>query len=93
MELARSDGFFLGAMVWNYGLIVFGVLPVFVGLFATGLIGGTVFAVLCLTAGLLLPMVLYPWAWSLWLMTYFLALPHELPGNEDDGHQDGSEAS
>ena len=93
MELARKDGFFLGAMVWNYGLIVFGVLPVFVGLYAAGLIGGTVLAVLCLTAGLFLPIVLYPWAWSLWLMTYFLALPNELPGNGEDGRQDGRDAS
>jgi ABC-type glycerol-3-phosphate transport system permease component len=93
MELSRTDGFFLGAMVWNYGLIVFGCLPLLVGLYVLGLISGTVLGVLCLAASLILPMVIYPWAWSLWLMTYFLALPQELPGNEVDGHQDGTDAS
>lgn len=82
MELSRGDGFFLGAMVWNYGLIVFGCLPCFVLLYVLGLIGGTVLGVLSVAAGLFLPVALYPWAWSLWFMTYYLALPNELPANE-----------
>ena len=91
LELARGDGFFLGAMVWNYGLIVFGCLPILVGLFFVGWINGTVLAVLSLSADLLLPVVLYPWAWSLWLMTYFLALPNELPANAEADTEAGAE--
>jgi hypothetical protein len=91
LELARGDGFFLGAMVWNYGLIVFGCLPILVGLFFVGWINGTVLAVLSLSAGLLLPVVLCPWAWSLWLMTYFLALPDELPANAEADTEAGAE--
>ena len=33
MVLRRREGFFLGAMVWNYGLTAFGLLAFAVGLF------------------------------------------------------------
>lgn len=81
MKMARSDGFFLGAMVWNYGLTVFGCFPLLFALFFAGAYGTTVLALLCLGVGLLVPALIYPWAWSLWLMTYYLVLPHELPAN------------
>jgi len=81
MKLARSDGFFLGATVWNYGLTAFGCFPVLVAGFVLGLYSLTTLTVLGGGAALLLPALIYPWSWSLWLMTYYLALPHELPAN------------
>lgn len=85
LKLARSDGFFLGAMVWNYGLTVFGCFPVLFALYFLGLFSETMLAVLCVTVGLLVPPLIYQFAWSLWLMTYYWALPHELPANECEG--------
>jgi len=81
MKLARSDGFFLGAMVWNYGLTAFGCLPLLLAGFVAGFYSLTALLLLGLGAAMLIPALLYPWAWSLWLMTYYLALPHELPAN------------
>jgi len=82
LKLARSDGFFLGAMVWNYGLTVFGCFPVLFALYFAGLIAPMTLALLGIGVGVIVPAIIYPFAWSLWLMTYYLALPHELPCNE-----------
>ncbi|WP_269540564.1 hypothetical protein [Cerasicoccus fimbriatus] len=81
MKMARSDGFFLGAVVWNYGLTVFGCLPLLLALYAAGVISLTTLGLIGATVGVVVPAVIYPWAWSLWLMTYYWALPHELPAN------------
>lgn len=81
LKLARSDGFFLGAMVWNYGLTVFGGFPVLFAFYFAGLYPPMTLALLCILLGILMPIVIYPWAWSLWLMTYYFVLPHELPAN------------
>lgn len=81
MKMARSDGFFLGAVVWNYGLTVFGCLPLLLALYAAGVISLATLGLIGATVGVVVPAVIYPWAWSLWLMTYYWALPHELPAN------------
>ncbi|WP_309385921.1 hypothetical protein [Cerasicoccus frondis] len=81
LKLSRSDGFFLGAVVWNYGLTVFGCLPPLFILHVLGVISLTTLGVLGVIIGIVVPPVIYPWAWSLWLMTYYWALPHELPAN------------
>ncbi|MEO0794073.1 MAG: hypothetical protein AAFX93_02870 [Verrucomicrobiota bacterium] len=84
MKLARSEGFFLGAMVWNYGLTVFGFFPLFFTLFFLEIISASTLAFLCAATALVVPPLIYPYAWSLWLMTYYVVLPHELPANETD---------
>ncbi len=84
LKLSRSDGFFLGAMVWNYGLTVFGVLAPLVLLGALGMLSLEVVVAGCFLAGLLVPILCYRLAWSLWLMCYYWALPHELPSNAGD---------
>jgi uncharacterized protein (DUF983 family) len=82
----REEGFFLGAMVFNYvfAVLIAGVLPCV--LFLTGLAYAplreqiTVFLG-ALAAGLILTVVLYVPSKSLWLMTYYLFLPRDLPAN------------
>ncbi len=79
-------------MVWNYGLTVFGCLPPLVALHMMGVISLTTLAVLGVLVGVVVPPVIYPWAWSLWLMSYYWALPHELPANaQDDPNVDEDE--
>jgi len=82
----REEGFFLGAMVFNYvfSVLIAGVVPCV--LFLTGLANApmreqvTVF-VGALLAALILTIVLYIPSKSLWLMTYYVFLPGDLPAN------------
>ncbi|MGE9296907.1 MAG: DUF983 domain-containing protein [Puniceicoccales bacterium] len=84
MKMMRGEGFFLGAMVWNYGLTVFGCLPVIVAGFMLGFYSLTTMLYLGLGAAIIVPPIIYPLAWSLWLGTYYVVLPHELPANETE---------
>lgn len=84
MKLSRSEGFFLGAMVWNYGLTVFGVLLPLVLVGYLGLLSLKAVVISCALAGVIVPVFCYRLAWSLWLMTYYWVLPHELPANAGD---------
>jgi uncharacterized protein (DUF983 family) len=77
----RSDGFYLGAVTWNYGLTVFGLLPLIVLAGFFGWIEKTTAISLALATALLGPILLYRWSWSLWLMSYYMVLLHELPVN------------
>lgn len=80
--LVRGEGAFLGAMVWNYGLTVFGFLLWFFLLWVAGFIGDLSALLFCGITVLVVPAAVYPLSWSLWLMTYYLVLQHELPSNE-----------
>lgn len=79
MSLRRKEGFFLGAMVWNYGLIAFGVLPLL--LIAVKLDWlTTAWAVkFAVGSALLLPPFIHAIAWRLWIGTYYGFLPDQLP--------------
>lgn len=68
-------------MVINYGVVAFGALPVILLLWTLGLVNGQVAIALALMASLVLPVLLYRWAWSTWLGVYYYFLPHELPRN------------
>ena len=84
LVLRRPGGFFLGALVWNYGLIAFGALPL---LLAAGLLGWVSWrqaAWAAAGAGLLLPWFLHRLAWRLWLGTYYGFLPWQLGRSSDD---------
>ncbi len=81
LRFARSDGFFLGAMVINYGVVVFGMLPTVLALLGLGWIGWKTAVALALILALVMPITLYRWSWSTWLGIYYYFLPHELPAN------------
>ncbi|WOO39852.1 DUF983 domain-containing protein [Rubellicoccus peritrichatus] len=81
LKLSRNEGFFLGAMVWNYGLIVFGIFPLILVIGFIEWFSVQTIIYLCLAAGVIGPMLLYRWAWGLWLGSYYFFLPHELPNN------------
>lgn len=88
MTLERGDGYFLGPLCINYGIVVFGFvaplllagvaewIPIKLAL-ALGLIGA-----------LLIPIALYRFCWSLWLMIYYFCLPDELHANRPEDSDD-----
>lgn len=81
MRLQRGTGWFLGPMVINYGITVFGlVLPLLI-LGFSGLIALTAALTGIGIAVVALPVLLYRWCWGLWLALYYFTLPHELPNN------------
>jgi uncharacterized protein (DUF983 family) len=90
----REEGFFLGAMVFNYTLtaLIAGVVPCVI------LLAGLAYAPLsqqielfaaAVAAGATLPFLLYRPSKSLWLMTYYAVLPGDLPAN--GGRQEKNE--
>jgi hypothetical protein len=81
---ARSDGFFLGAMVINYGVVVFVLLPLVLLVVLMDWLGVPVAVVLALVMAVALPLALYRWSWAMWLALYYCVLPHELPVNETE---------
>ena len=81
MVLRRREGFFLGAMVWNYGLTAFGLLPVLLVLRAYDWIGFAAAVWLAVAVILLVPWLIHGVAWRLWLGTYYAFLPEQLPSS------------
>lgn len=81
LELNRGEGFFLGPMILNYSIAVFGFAVPCIVLWAGGVLPlGWAFGFA--GAGcVFLPIVLYRASWSLWLMVYFWFLPERLPAN------------
>ncbi|HQU08770.1 MAG: hypothetical protein B7X06_01050 [Verrucomicrobia bacterium 21-51-4] len=84
LALVRSPGFTLGAMIINYAILVFGVLPVLFALFYWKVLGGMQTLVIMCVVAIIGPAILYRWAWSLWLGFYYMALSHELPANRTE---------
>ena len=78
LVLNRGEGFFLGPMVVNYGIVAFVFIVPLIVLWADDMITGAWAAGLAITSCLVLPFALYKLSWSLWLMTYFLFLPDRL---------------
>lgn len=81
MTLRRKDGFFLGSIVWNYGLISFGVLPLILWAHFTGWISTEHSIQIAVTAALVLPFLIHGFAWRLWLGTYYAFFPDQLPSS------------
>lgn len=79
MVLRRREGFFLGAMVWNYGLTAFGLLPLLLALRAADWISFATAVKLAVAVILLVPWLIHGIAWRLWLGTYYGFLPEQLP--------------
>lgn len=82
----REEGFFLGAMVFNYTFtaLIAGVVPCIIllaGLAYAPLADQIRLFVIAIAAGATLPFLLYRPSKSLWLMTYYVFLPGDLPAN------------
>lgn len=84
LVLRRHGGFFLGALVWNYGLVAFGILPLLLVAVLSGWLTGRQAAWAALAAGMALPWFLHRLAWRLWLGTFYGFLPGQLRGESDD---------
>lgn len=84
MRLQRGTGWFLGPMVINYGITVFGlVLPILtLGLLDLISIAWTIGGIGAAT--LIVPVLLYRWSWGAWLGLYYFFLPQELPANNKE---------
>ncbi|HZU76465.1 MAG TPA: DUF983 domain-containing protein [Dehalococcoidia bacterium] len=81
LKFERDDGFYLGAIVINYTLTaLLSVVPACVLVFLEVLSVPLALA-LALGGCLILPLVLYRPCKSVWLMIYYVCLPHELPAN------------
>lgn len=82
----REEGFFLGAMVYNYTFtaLIAGVVPCVIllaGLAYAPLSSQVRLFVIAVIAGATLPVLFYRPSKSLWLMTYYAFLPGDLPAN------------
>lgn len=84
LKLLRGGGSTLGGMVINYGITVFLLLPIIPLLYSADLISLDAAIVIAIAVALIAPALLYPLSWSLWLMCYYLFLPHELLANRTD---------
>jgi len=72
----------LGAATWNYGLVVFVLIPIGLLLGWAQWLSWTGVIYFCVAAAFVGPVIMYPFSWSLWIMTYYLLLPYELPVNQ-----------
>jgi len=81
MVLRRHDGFFLGALVWNYGMTSFGALPLTVLAWKLGWVPPKVALGIAVALCLTLPVLLYRLSWRIWLALYYACLPEQLPAN------------
>ena len=87
MVLRRKEGFVLGAIVWNYGLTAFGVLPVLLFCLSQGWVSGLTAMKIAAATALIVPPFIHALAWRLWLGTYYAWLSEQLPsavGRSDD---------
>ena len=88
MTLERGDGYYLGPLCINYGLVVFGYVAPFLLLGVAEIIPFNLALVLGISGATILPFTLYRLSWSLWLMIYYLCLPHELHANRSEDSDD-----
>ena len=88
MTLERGDGFYLGPLCINYGLVVFAYVTPVLLLGFSELIPLKFALAISLFGALILPIFLYRWCWSLWLMVYYFCLPDELHANRPEDSDD-----
>ncbi len=84
LVLRRRGGFFLGALVWNYGLVAFGYLPLLLIPGALGWIGWKTVAWAAAAGGLILPWFIHGFAWRVWIGIYYGFLPDQMGREMDD---------
>ena len=81
LRLERDEGGFLGAMSLNYGVTVVGFLVPVLVLYLTEVLSGRTASIVAGVGAVAVPLVLYRFSRSWWLMNYYLVLPHHLPAN------------
>ena len=83
-----GEGSFLGPVVINYGVTVFGfILPIII-LYACKLLSPAATLALAGGAALFLPILFYRLSWAWWVMLYYFVLTDNLPANRGDRPQD-----
>lgn len=80
----REEGFFLGAMVFNYALTTLIAVVLVAVLLLSGAISTAIAVIAAIATSLALPLLFYPASKSLWLMTYYLFVPNDLPVNQSE---------
>ena len=89
MTLERGDGFFLGPLCLNYGIVAFGIVtPILLCGLSLQALPFKVALAVAIIGTLLLPLALYRTTWSLWLMIYYICLPGELHANHPEDSDD-----
>lgn len=89
MTLERGDGFFLGPLCINYGLVAFFyVAPLLLCGFLYDWLALKVAILIAFIGGVTLPLILYKRTWGLWLMAYYFCLPDELHANRPEDSDD-----
>jgi hypothetical protein len=88
MTLERGDGYFLGPLCINYGLVFFGYVAPLLLLGVAGWIPFKLALAVALGGALILPLLMYRFCWSLWLMIYYICLPDELHANRPEDSDD-----
>ena len=88
MPIKRSNGFYIGPICLNYGVIAFGIISPLLILGFSNMIPIAWTLSLSIIFSISLPILFYLISWSLWLMIYYFCLPKELHGNrsEDADH-------
>jgi uncharacterized protein (DUF983 family) len=81
LPIERGEGAFLGPLVVNYAVTVFGLVAPVIVLYACGLLSSTVTLSLAVVLGLGGPVLLYRISWAWWLTIYYFFLPENLPAN------------
>lgn len=79
--LRRKEGFFLGAIVWNYSLTAFGVLPLILLAYQWQWLDRAAMVRFAVLVIFLVPPLIHALAWRLWVGTYYAFLPDQLPSS------------
>jgi uncharacterized protein (DUF983 family) len=84
LRFEKEEGFFLGALVFNYTVTALTmIIPLVVAVYLR-LVGMWTALAVAAAWCVAFPFLFYPTSKSLWLMTYYLFLPGELPANRQD---------
>ena len=84
MPIKRGNGFYIGPICLNYGVIAFGIISPLLILGFSNMIPIAWTLSLSIIFSISLPILFYPISWSLWLMIYYSCLPKELHGNRPE---------
>ena len=84
MPIKRGNGFYIGPICLNYGVIAFGIISPLLILGFSNMIPIAWTLSLSIIFSISLPILFYPISWSLWLMIYYSCLPKELHGNRHE---------
>ena len=88
MTLERGNGFYLGPLCINYGIVAIFVVTPLLLLGFVGFIPVKIALATALGGALLLPPLIYRHSWSWWLMIYYLCLSDELHANRPEDSDD-----